>query len=276
MSSIQHSLRELFEKLNGGSILATFALSIAVFSLCDSEPACIVWYLLLSTTWLFYMMDHLLDSRENAMFEKLASRHCFSSRQFFYYEILCGLVFLSNAALAILFLGQWLVLFGVVLFILIFAHLFSCRSLARYPKELAASFLYLLTLWGVALISNEGQMDIDLVLCMFIVFAVVFLNMILLSEFDTSYDRRHGFLSIRSQLSLRTFRILFVLTGLLGVSLALLNVFTSDNRVVQIFSLFCVIVSLVYLALLFFKQAFVFHRSLVDTLLLPFVALAFV
>ncbi len=182
-------------KHNGDVLLATAALGLALCLSFDLTPSFLLLFLLLSSVWILYSIDHAFDCFRGSLPGELALRHQLNASEQVSRCILIVAISVLNGTLAIIFLDHHAFLTGAGLFLAILIHL-SLAHYLKYPKEVFAALFYTSGIWLFLMSSGRLIMTFEMLGFFLLTFFLVLLNMLALATIDRRYDRRQGFLSL--------------------------------------------------------------------------------
>jgi hypothetical protein len=190
------------------------------------------WYVLLPlAVWVIYTSDHLLDAQR--LGERASTgRHRFHVKYLVPLSLIAGAVALFCLGLALVFLGEVGVLFGLAMGGLVVVHLMIVRVVGTrtsklLAKELGVAVVYALGIWGLPLLVSEQMLTASgLIPCFqFLLLALVNLLEFSLFEFETdALDGHTSFVrALGKRRSIQLIRILLGIVATMGVALLLLD-----------------------------------------------------
>lgn len=140
--------------------------------------------MLLSTTWIIYSIDHLLDSKHFDSFQKIPNRYLFVSNN--KPIILIFFVVIISINLYIIFdkLAFYQILFGIILCLISAVYIYTNHKIKSifFPKELIISLVFSI---AILLASNFAFNIIASV----ILFGLIFSNVLIYSLIGESEDK---------------------------------------------------------------------------------------
>lgn len=217
---------KIFQKARWLSLDITLGAVILLFFICElhSLSAGLHIYMALAIAiWSIYTMDHLRDARKITV--QREGRHSFHQK-YFNNILIALIVVLVIGIFNIYFLPVALVRSGLILTLMSVVYLYSQRQLAVSGlKELAIATGYTAGIFLFPATRLELEIDLILQACQLLLIALI--NTIVVANYDKSFDRDAGFVSIAESQDARAVKILLamfftIILGLVVVYSALL------------------------------------------------------
>lgn len=226
-----------------------------------------VFYLLLPlSVWVIYTLDHLLDARQLGG-NSQTPRHYFHHVNFAPIVFVWGFVSAACGLLALLFLDQRGLTFGMVMIGFVLLHLFLVklvgdRTSPFFIKEMGVAGIYCLGIWGLPLVFAfyaGTSLDGWLVAAFFFQYLLLsFVNLIEFSLYEMEIDKEHGHSSfvrgVGKKASRRLIRLAFVL-----FAAASIPVFFQSQ--IEVWLAEAVIVSMGFILLLIHERPRLFEKK---------------
>lgn len=140
--------------------------------------------MLLSTTWIIYCIDHLLDSKHFDGFQKIPNRYLFVSNNKPIILIFFVAIFTINFYIIFDKLAFYQILFGIVLCLISATYIYINHKIKSifFPKELIISLVFSIAI----LLSSNLVFNI---IASVILFGLIFSNVLLYSLIGESEDK---------------------------------------------------------------------------------------
>lgn len=169
--------------------------------------------------WLIYTLDHLLDARR--LKEKASTpRHQFHYRHFKPLAVAVGVLGVACLSLALLFLGEQGVYFGLGMGGLVLLHLLLVKVVGDKTspwliKESGVAMVYCAGIWGLPALETEAWTEPELWVAFGQFFLLALVNLLEFSLYERAIDEADGHSSFVRAIGERgTRRLIYVLLAL--------------------------------------------------------------
>ena len=216
------NFHNIYQILSLDVVLGTLALGYMATKLLDVIPNPYWWIILPLTVWVVYSLDHIIDSYKNKE-NAVILRHRF--HYIFRKPIIITIVIagLTSITLSIIFLEKQVVFYGLLLSLVIISYFLIIYFLKRnksafLQKELIIAFVYTTGIFLAPLVWYGDVPSYPILLVIFNIFILAWIEGILISWFDYDDDIKDGHTSFTVIIGKKnTHRFIIVIQVLLAI-----------------------------------------------------------
>lgn len=227
--------RNIYHILSFDVVLGTLAIGYMATRLLDIKPNPYWWLILPLTVWVVYSLDHIIDSYKNKS-NAVIIRHKF---HYIYRKPIIIFIALTSAisiTLSLLFLDHKIIYFGLLLSLFIVIYLIVIIILKKkksilLQKELIIAFVYTSGIFLAPLVWYEGKLPYPILLVIFNIFILAWLEGIMISWFEYDDDIKDGHTSFTIIVGKKnTRRFIIVIQVLLAIVMKI-SMLTVDTNI---------------------------------------------
>lgn len=233
-------------------VIGTIAVGFFATKLLNVTPNPYWWLVLPLTVWVVYSLDHIIDSYKNKEGATI-KRHKF--HYIFRKPIIITIVIagLASITLSVLFLEEQIIYYGLLLsfviisYFIVISHLKKNKS-AFLQKELIIAFVYTIGIFLAPLVWFGNVPSYPIILVIFNIFMLVWIEGILISWFEYDNDIKDGhtsFTVIAGKKNTRRFLIVTQVLLAILTKISILAVTTKTEFVALIITMLMNIILLV-------------------------------
>ncbi len=240
-------LKKIIYFLHWGSFdicLGVISVMIPLYYLATIKPSLSWFFILPSTVWLIYFLDHFFDSKNNL--NPISSRHLFIQKHLLPFKILAITIVLSNAYLVFTQLSLTIIIKSLILVALCITYfLLNYFKIKWFTKEFFAALIYALGIGIYPYLLNSGNVISHFSIQRYCIqlFTLAFINLLQIAVRETEQDKISKSINISNIIGSSASTILLITSYLAAA--VLLYVFNFQFAITLAFTV-CYIIHLLH------------------------------
>lgn len=256
MKTTEHSysVLEKIQFLSIDVVIGAVAVGYLATRLLKVSANPVWWFILPMAVWVTYSLDHIVDGIKKKN-EAVIDRHRFHYANRKPIIIMIVLVGLITMVLSLLYLDDQIIIFGIALSIIIgfyFALLYflNRRKIALLQKELIIAGAYISGIFLAPLVWYGGVPSYSIMVVVFNIFILAWLEGIMISWFDYGNDLKDGHTSFTIIIGKKNTRRFLIVSNMLIEIMIIIVIIAGSFTSILIFALLIVFVMNLLLGLL--------------------------
>ncbi|MBN2176016.1 MAG: hypothetical protein JW731_17935 [Bacteroidales bacterium] len=265
MSAIKYEGKKpgIFEFLHTLSIdvvLGSIFCALMVVHILSSNPGPAFWFVLPTTVWILYTLDHLVDGLK-------LKYHAHTYRHWFHYHnrrilfFIIAILVLANLAITLQWMDLKVLIFGIILgsvaiLYLFFVFVIGGRKTVLLQKEFMVASIYTCGIWGAPLVLLDFTVSGEVLFLIVSFFLLALADIMLFSIYEMTSDKndQHVTLAVRFG-SLNTTGVVYSLLIII-VAVNIYLVFTGGVTRIRILSIIYILMAVILFFVINFQSVF--------------------
>ena len=249
-----------FQILSIDVVIGTIAVGFMATKLLNITPNPYWWLILPLTVWVIYTLDHIIDSYKNKT-KAVIARHRF---HYIYQKSIIISITIASAlsiSLSLIFLDNQIIYYGLLLSLfiaiyLIIVFLVKKKKTILLQKELIIAFVYTSGIFLAPLVWYQKMPPYPILLVIFNIFILVWLEGIIISWFDYDDDIKDGHTSFTIVVGKKNTRRFIIVMQVLLAILTKISMLTVTTKIEFAALIITIIMDIILLIVVFNPNKF--------------------
>jgi len=258
--SKKYNFLKLLQIFSIDVVIGTIAVGFMATKLLNITPNPYWWLILPLTVWVIYSLDHIIDSYKNKT-KAVIVRHRF---HYIYQKSIIISITIASAlsiSLSLIFLDNQIIYYGLLLSLfiaiyLIIVFLVKKKKTILLQKELIIAFVYTSGIFLAPLVWYQKMPPYPILLVIFNIFILVWLEGIIISWFDYDDDIKDGHTSFTIVVGKKNTRRFIIVMQVLLAILTKISMLTVTTKIEFAALIITIIMDIILLIVVFNPNKF--------------------